>query len=156
MFYPRFLDSVSSLIQAGPKPTLTFSLAFLLLSLLFYDCGKAERSPEKLVFSLPSDPISLDPIRSTDLSSRIVLKYIYPRLFEINAEGKILPSLVRSYKLAEGPSPKNRRLILELRVDLTSKVNAQTVLGSLERLRNTPGPRRSTYSFLKGGKVLSD
>ncbi|MGJ4745338.1 ABC transporter substrate-binding protein [Leptospira sp. SA-E8] len=156
MFYPRFLDSVSSLFQAGPKPTLTFSLAFLLLSLLFYDCGKADRSPETLVFSLPSDPISLDPIRSTDLSSRIVLKYIYPRLFEINGEGKILPSLVRSYKLAEGPSSKIRRLIMEIRTDLKSNVNAQTVLGSLERLRNTPGPRRSTYSFLKGGKVLSD
>ncbi|TGN02862.1 ABC transporter substrate-binding protein [Leptospira dzoumogneensis] len=155
MFYPRFLDSVSSRFQVGPKPTLTFSLAFLLLSLLFYDCGKAERSPEKLVFSLPSDPISLDPIRSTDLSSRIVLKYIYPRLFEINGEGTILPSLVRSYKLAEGPSSKIRRLILELRTDPKSNVNAPTVLGSLERLRNTPGPRRSTYSFLKGGKVLS-
>ncbi|PJZ78460.1 ABC transporter substrate-binding protein [Leptospira neocaledonica] len=156
MFYPRFLDSVSSQFQAGPKPTLTFSLAFLLLSLLFYGCGKAARSPEKLVFSLPSDPISLDPIRSTDLSSRIVLKYIYPRLFEINGEGQVLPSLVRSYKLAEGPSSKIRRLILEIHSDPKSNVSAQTVLDSLERLKNTPGPRKSTYSFLKGGKVLSD
>ncbi|WP_367897999.1 ABC transporter substrate-binding protein [Leptospira sp. WS58.C1] len=156
MFYPRFLDSVSSLFQAGPKPTLTFSLAFLLLSLLFYDCGKEERSPEKLVFSLPSDPISLDPIRSTDLSSRIVLKYIYPKLFDINVEGKVIPSLVRSYKLAEGPSPNIRKLIMEIRNDLKSNVSTETILGSLERLRNTPGPRKSTYSFLKGGKVLSD
>ncbi|TGK07503.1 ABC transporter substrate-binding protein [Leptospira semungkisensis] len=158
MFYPSFLDAAPSLSQAKTKPTLTFSVAFLLLSLLFCHCGKAERIPGKLVFSLPSDPISLEPFRSTDLSSRIILKYISPKLFEMNEEGVPVPSLVRSYKLSERRDPKARGLVLELKnseVD-QRKISAGIVLASLEKLRNTPGPRRSTYSFLKGGRILSD
>nr|WP_246050638.1 ABC transporter substrate-binding protein [Leptospira langatensis] len=114
--------------------------------------------PGKLVFSLPSDPISLEPIRSTDLSSRIILKYISPKLFEMNAEGVAVPSLVKSYKLSSGIDPKTRGLVLELRKGEKepSRINASIVLASLEKLRNTPGPRRSVYSFLKGGKILSD
>lgn len=77
----------------------------------------------------------------------------------MDEEGKIIPSLVQSYKLGSGPSANIRKLMLEIRqtsVTNSSSINSKIVLASLERLRNTPGPRKSTYSFLKGGKILSD
>ncbi len=158
MFYPRFLDVAPAPSMGRSKPTLTFSLAFLLLSLLFWNCGKEDRRAGELVFSLPSDPISLDPIRSTDLSSRIVLKYLSPKLFEMNSEGDILPSLVSKYSVQNGKSPGIRNLVLELKKTSANdrRVSAYIVLNSLERLRTSPGPRKSTYSFLKGGRAISD
>lgn len=157
MFYPRFLDVAPDPNVGVPKPTLTFSLAFLLLSLLFWGCQREPKKPGELVFSLASDPISLDPIQSTDLSSRIVLKYLTRKLFETDSEGKILPSLVSKYSIANGKLPNTRTLVLEFNRNSSTSVPvyAETVLQSLERLRTVQGPKRSAYSFLKGGRVLS-
>ncbi|EPG74478.1 ABC transporter, substrate-binding protein, family 5 [Leptospira fainei serovar Hurstbridge str. BUT 6] len=137
-------------------PPQPFSLAFLVLSLLFYDCGKGSDRRDELIFSLPSDPISLDPIRSTDLSSRIILKYLYPSLFSVDHLGRIIPALVKTYRVLPSPSVGIR--VLEITIHPRNSadgksIDANVVLASLNRLRNTPGPRRSAYSFLTGGIV---
>ncbi|EQA35099.1 ABC transporter, substrate-binding protein, family 5 [Leptospira inadai serovar Lyme str. 10] len=137
-------------------PPQPFSLAFLVLSLLFYDCGKGIDRQEELIFSLPSEPISLDPIRSTDLSSRTILKYLYPSLFSADRQGKITPALAKSYRVLPGSSDGTR--ILEITIHPSKaadgkSIDANVVLASLNRLRNISGPKRSAYSFLTGGGI---
>lgn len=135
-------------------PPQPFSLAFLVLSLLFYGCGKQERTPDELIFSLSSDPISLDPIQSTDLSSRIALKYLYPNLFLLDDNGRILPALAKGFRVIGNSGDRNRILEIRLEVRKDSQgnpIDAGVVLSSLDRLRNSSGPKRSSYSFLKGG-----
>ncbi|PJZ71389.1 peptide ABC transporter substrate-binding protein [Leptospira perolatii] len=136
---------------------LTLSLALLLLSLLFCSCEGSERSPNELIISLPSDPISLDPILSTDLSSRIVIKYLYPSLFRYDESGKIVPSLAESYSLLPGSHPNTRTLRIKLvprKISRDKLLNSQLVIDSLDRLRSESGPKQSSYSFIKGGRVV--
>ncbi|WP_156469891.1 ABC transporter substrate-binding protein [Leptospira alstonii] len=135
--------------------SLTFFAGILVLSLLFSGCSSREEDPEELILSIPSDPISLDPLFSTDLSSRTLGKFLYPFLFQKTPDGKPAYQLVESFQLSgEG---KVRSLKLKLRTHLLSdgkELKAQQVRESLQRLVNTPGPRKNQYAFIKEINVI--
>ncbi|WP_045191329.1 ABC transporter substrate-binding protein [Leptospira interrogans] len=136
---------------------LTFFAGILVLSLLFSGCKSREEDPEELILSIPSDPISLDPLFSTDLSSRTLGKFLYPFLFQKVQNDKSNYQLVESFQLVG--IGKIRSLKLKLRTYTLSngeKLKAAQVLESLNRLVNTPGPRKSQYSFIKEINVLSE
>ncbi|EMY79498.1 ABC transporter, substrate-binding protein, family 5 [Leptospira weilii serovar Ranarum str. ICFT] len=125
------------------------------MSLLFSGCSSQEEDPEELILSIPSDPISLDPLFSTDLSSRTLGKFLYPFLFQKTPDGKPAYQLVESFQLSGGG--KVRSLKLKLRTHLLSngeELKAQQVRESLQRLVNTPGPRKNQYSFIREINVL--
>lgn len=135
--------------------SLTFFAGILVLSLLFSGCSSQEEDPEELILSIPSDPISLDPLFSTDLSSRTLGKFLYPFLFQKTPDGKPAYQLVESFQLSGGG--KVRSLKLKLRTHLLSngeELKAQQVRESLQRLVNTPGPRKNQYSFIREINVL--
>lgn len=137
--------------------SLPFFTGILLLSLLFSACAPSDADPEELILSLPSDPISLDPLFATDLSSRTLGKFLYPFLFQKTPEGKPAYQLVRSHRL-EG-SGEIRSLRLSLRSHSLSdgtELGARHVKESLDRLRNTAGPRKIRYSFLKEVNVIGE
>ncbi|MCL8267487.1 ABC transporter substrate-binding protein [Leptospira weilii] len=135
--------------------SLTFFAGILVLSFLFSDCGFREEDPEELILSIPSDPISLDPLFSTDLSSRTVGKFLYPFLFQKTPEGKPAYQLVESFRLSG--TGKIRSLKLKLRSHLLSngeELRAGQVRESLQRLVTTPSPRKNQYEFIKEINVL--
>lgn len=113
------------------------------MSLLFSGCKSREEDPEELILSIPSDPISLDPLFSTDLSSRTLGKFLYPFLFQKVQNGKPNYQLVESFQLVG--AGKIRSLRLKLRTYTLSngeELKAEQVQESLDRLVNTPGPKK--------------
>ncbi|MDI7183331.1 ABC transporter substrate-binding protein [Leptospira santarosai] len=135
--------------------SLTFFAGILVLSFLFSGCGFREEDPEELILSIPSDPISLDPLFSTDLSSRTVGRFLYPFLFQKTPEGKPTYQLVESFRLSG--TGEIRSLKLKLRSHLLSdgkELKAEQVRESLQRLVATPGPRKNQYGFIKEINVL--
>ncbi|MBM9578261.1 ABC transporter substrate-binding protein [Leptospira sp. 201903070] len=137
--------------------SLPFFAGILVLSFLFSGCNSREEDPEELILSIPSDPISLDPLFSTDLSSRTLGKFLYPFLFQKTSDGKEGYQLVESFQLKGSGELRSLRLKLRLH-HLTNgeELRAHQVKESLDRLVNTPGPRRSQYSFLKETKVIGE
>lgn len=137
--------------------SLPFFAGILVLSLLFSGCSPQEEDPEELILSIPSDPISLDPLFSTDLSSRTLGKFLYPFLFQKTPDGKQSYQLVETYELKG--FGEIRSLRLKIRSHFLSNgetLKAQQIKESLDRLKDTPGPRRSQYSFLKEIQVFGD
>lgn len=137
--------------------SLPFFAGILVLSLLFSGCNSREEDSDELILSIPSDPISLDPLFSTDLSSRTLGKFLYPFLFQKNSDGKEGYQLVESFQLKG--TGELRSLRLKLRTHFLSdgeELRAQHVKESLDRLANTPGPRRNQYSFLKETNVIGE
>ncbi|MBM9501457.1 ABC transporter substrate-binding protein [Leptospira sp. 201903071] len=134
-----------------------FFAGILVLSLLFSACNSREEDPEELILSIPSDPISLDPLFSTDLSSRTLGKFLYPFLFQKTSDGKEDDPLVESFQLKGSGEVRSLRLKLKTHL-LTNgeELRARHVKESLDRLVNTPGPRRNQYSFLKGTTVIGE
>ncbi|AOP35856.1 peptide ABC transporter substrate-binding protein [Leptospira tipperaryensis] len=127
------------------------------MSLLFSGCNRREEDPEELILSIPSDPISLDPLFSTDLSSRTLGKFLYPFLFQKTSDGNPGYQLVESFQLKG--SGEVRSLQLKLGSHLLTngeELRAQQVKESLDRLVNTPGPRKNQYSFLKETNVIGE
>ncbi|TGL74446.1 ABC transporter substrate-binding protein [Leptospira yasudae] len=130
--------------------SLPFFAGIVVLSLLFSGCGLQEEDPEELILSLPSDPISLDPLFSTDLSSRTLGKFLYPFLFQKTPDGNPAYQLVESHRLTGKGEVRSLKLKLKShRLTNGEELNASQVKESLDRLRNTPGPRRNQYTFLK-------
>lgn len=147
-----FIDRFSLL-----NTSLPFFAGILVLSLLFSGCNSREEDPEELILSIPSDPISLDPIFSTDLSSRTLGKFLYPFLFQKTPEGKPAYQLVESFALSG--KGEVRSLKLKLRSHLLTdgeELKSEQVRDSLQRLIETPGPRRNQYSFIKEVNVLAE
>ncbi|RHX85293.1 ABC transporter substrate-binding protein [Leptospira stimsonii] len=137
--------------------SLPFFAGILVLSLLFSGCNRREEDPEELILSIPSDPISLDPLFSTDLSSRTLGKFLYPFLFQKNTGGEEGYQLVESFRLRGTEELRSLQLTLRShRLTNGDELSAQQVKESLDRLVNTPGPRKNQYSFLKETKVIGE
>lgn len=118
----------------------TISLILCLLSFLFCkEATEISEIPEShLEISYPSDPVSLDPIFSTDLTSEKLIRFLHSPLFRLNDVGDPVPMLVDSY------SWNGKKKVFSFRIK--SPLESGQVVHSLNRLMTTPGPRKDSYS----------
>lgn len=89
--------------------------------------------------SLPTDPITLDPIHSTDLVSEKIVRMLHSGLFQLSETGKI------QGKLAQSWTWKNQNSILE--IFLIDGIDSLEVKNSIEKLLNQTGSRKESYKY---------
>lgn len=90
--------------------------------------------------AFPTDPTSLDPIFSTDLTTEKLVRLLYSPLFRIDERGRPAAHLVSSFMFSKDKS--------SLTLHLKSNVNSKQVIDSITRLVETPGPRKEPYQFI--------
>jgi len=135
----------------------TLYLLPILLSLFFCKPTILSNEANSIIMGIPSDPYSMDPIFSTDLSSRKLNLFLFSRLFQ-NYEGKVKKTeLVKSYSWdIENHHPILNIELGEVRFASGNYLSSSDVYFSLTRLREENSPRKSDYSFLKSFKIRSD
>lgn len=129
--------------------TVYFSLC--LLSLLF--CRDSEENfgkpqGEEIVIAFPTDPVSLDPLFSTDLTTQKLIRLLYSPLFRLDSDGRPQGELAKTWIFF----PEEQKLTVEL----ASPELLMPARDALQRLIETPGPRRDHYSFLIKTTIESD
>jgi peptide/nickel transport system substrate-binding protein len=120
----------------------TLSLILSLLSFLFCSQEIPEFEKQSLKISLPTDPITLDPIHSTDLVSEKIVRMLHSGLFQLSSTGKIQGKLARTWEW------KNNNSLLI--IHLVDGINSEEVKTSLEKLLNQPGSRKESYKNFLG------
>jgi peptide/nickel transport system substrate-binding protein len=104
-------------------------ISLILIGLLFVSCSKGKKEESKSVGekknysamttislpeyqgktpeiggtfrrSIPSDPVTLNPVVASDMTSYLVYKWIFDPLFDMDKEMNIIPVLVDSYKFS--------------------------------------------------------
>lgn len=108
--------------------------------------GNKESSavPAKKVLNigLKADPPSMDPMLSTSLYDRQVQNSIYDKLFDISADGKIVPMLVNDYKVSEDGKTYTFTLKEGIKFQDGTDFNAEAVKFNLERYMGDNSKRR--------------
>ncbi|MCE9501965.1 MAG: ABC transporter substrate-binding protein [Leptospira sp.] len=134
----------------------TFLLCLCILSLTFCDYKNREERISVVSIALPSDAGTMDPLFTTDLSSRKLNSMVFRRLFRIEAGGKITGDLAEHYAW------KNLNGLPALRIKLKHSfspegrlLSPEDVIYSLNRLRSESGPRKSEYQFIDHLKKIS-
>ncbi|MCC5814931.1 MAG: ABC transporter substrate-binding protein [Leptospira sp.] len=122
----------------------TLSLFLILLSFLF--CRENQEIPEsmseeKLEIAFPTDPVTLDPIFATDLTTEKLIRFLHSPLFRLDAMGNPKPLLVDSYDWDKKSG------ILRLRI--FKNIDVAKIQFSLNRLFTTPGPKKESYRAFK-------
>jgi peptide/nickel transport system substrate-binding protein len=118
----------------------TLSLFLILLSFLF--CRENQEIPEsmseeKLEIAFPTDPVTLDPIFATDLTTEKLIRFLHSPLFRLDEMGNPKPLMVDSYDW-----DKNSEI---LRLKILKNIDVAKIQFSLNRLIKTPSPKKESY-----------
>jgi peptide/nickel transport system substrate-binding protein len=104
---------------------------------------------------LKADPPSLDPSLSTALVDRMVHNSIYDKLFDLDANGKIVPMLATSYEV----SPDGKTYTLKLKEGVKfhdgTDFNAEAVKFNFERnMKDEKSKRRGELKYVESVTVV--
>ncbi len=109
----------------------------------------------EITIGIPSDPYSIDPIFSTDLSSRKINSFIFEKLFDdINVGTEKNHITKRSYWVKSGQKWA-LGVLLKNKFSSGKSITSDDVIFSLKRLRDFDGPRKNDYSFILDIKKIS-
>ncbi|MBE7410900.1 MAG: ABC transporter substrate-binding protein [Leptospiraceae bacterium] len=127
----------------------TLYLFSILFALIFCNPEKQSNNANCVMMGIPSDPYSIDPLFSTDLSSKKLNQFLFERLFE-NKKGIFLKSRLikkHTWKKKNGAWSLNFELN-EIKFSTGEILTSKDVIFSLNRLRTENSPRRSDYTFI--------
>ena len=79
---------------------LTFSILIFLISACHNDVLRPNKAKDKLSLCISSDVTSLDPRYGLDGTSAIVIKMLFEGLTYIDASGKVVPGIAKSYEIS--------------------------------------------------------
>jgi peptide/nickel transport system substrate-binding protein len=116
-------------------------------------CGrKAEVSPGILRLAWSSDPASLDPAAAVDVVAGAAVALLYEGLVTIDHEGRVAPSLARSWDIDDSGTTYTFHLDPEAKASDGSKVGASQVEASWLRLLDpkNPSPRAWVLEAIQG------
>jgi len=131
---------------------LKFTYLLFITILLFCKFENQEEYSNIVRVGIASDPTTLDPIYSVDLTSQKINSLLFVKLFHYKKDGSITGDLANEFKL------NGNKILIQLKNEKTIKgytLNANDVKYSLNRLRTEKGPRKSRYSFIQDIKILS-
>ena len=128
--------------------------SLLLLGYLLF-CNRKESvdNTNLLRVGIASDPTTLDPIYSVDLTSQKINSLLFSKLFRFDREGNVEGELAKEFSF------KGNLLRINLeKVQTKNDVSLTTkdVAYSLNRLKTEKGPRKSRYGFIKSIHTISD
>jgi peptide/nickel transport system substrate-binding protein len=112
-----------------------------------------ENNDNLLRIGIASDPTTLDPIYSVDLTSQKINSLLFIRLFRFQNNGSIEGELVKKFSF-HGNILKLQLNEIETENKFTLK--SSDVAYSLNRLKTETGPRKSRYGFIKSVHIISD
>ncbi|WCL50395.1 ABC transporter substrate-binding protein [Leptospira sp. GIMC2001] len=124
----------------------TLSLLLCLLSLLFCSEKSTENPNDVVEISFTTDPTSLDPVLSTDLTTEKLIRLLNSTLYTYDKAGSLQNNLAVS-------SIENYET-LSLDVQIKNQVSAEDVVQSIYKLIQTPGPRKETYNMIQSIEKL--
>jgi peptide/nickel transport system substrate-binding protein len=104
--------------------------------------------------SLDADPPKLDPSQSSALVDRFVLNSICDKLFDLDAEGNIVPMLVTEHQLSDDKLTYTFTLREGVKFHDGTDFNAEAVAFNLERNRAETSPRRTELQIINTVEVV--
>ncbi len=128
---------------------------FILCIGLFLFCKHENEGVNEnyLRVGIASDPTTLDPIYSVDLTSQKINSLLFSKLFRFNQSGAIEGELAKDFYFIGN----------KLKVKLNNfdtinqaNLNSRDVAYSLTRLKTEKGPRKARYGFIKSIHIISD
>ncbi|SDX18263.1 ABC transporter substrate-binding protein [Paenibacillus sp. PDC88] len=105
--------------------------------------GSSTTGQKVLNIGLKADPPSLDPMSSSSLYDRQVQNSIYDKLFDVNADGEVVPMLVSEYTVSEDGLTYTLTLHDGITFQDGSEFNAEAVKFNLERYKQEGSKRIS-------------
>lgn len=132
------------------------SFFFIILIIVFgLKCNPntIEDNSNLLRVGIASDPTTLDPIYSVDLTSQKINSLLFIKLFQFKNDGRIDGELVEEFAFIG-----NVLKIKLTQLETKNKANLKStdVAYCLNRLRTEKGPRKSRYGFIKSIHIISD
>lgn len=119
--------------------------------------GTPTASTEKKVLNigLPADPPGMDPMQSTSLYDRQVYQSLYNKLFDIDENGNIVPSLVTEYKISDDGLTYTFKLQQGVKFHDGSDFNAEVVKYNFERMTtNEKSKRKGELKVFESATVV--
>lgn len=98
--------------------------------------------PKVLNIGMPADPPSMDPLQSTSLYDRQVYQSLYNKLFDIDADGNIIPELVAEYSVSTDGLTYTFKLREGVKFHDGSDFNAEVVKFNFERMTTDDKSKR--------------
>ncbi|MBX3144626.1 MAG: glutathione ABC transporter substrate-binding protein [Trueperaceae bacterium] len=125
---------------------MSIRLKRVLVAVLAAALVGASAFAQTLVVAQGTDPVTLDPHNSTDSPTATVLSHIYETLFDLTADGEIVPNLATSAVMSDD----GQSWTVTLRDDVTfhngAPLTAEVVKYSMERF--TSPANAYTFAFL--------
>ena len=131
----------------------SFPKISILLLVLFCNPNKIGDNKDYLRVGIASDPTTLDPIYSVDLTSQKINALLFSKLFRFKKDGSVEGELVKEFSL------RGNSLFIKLnQLETSNRANLKSkdVLYSLNRLKTEKGPRKSRYGFIKSIQIVSE
>jgi peptide/nickel transport system substrate-binding protein len=116
--------------------------------------ANSQQGDAAITISLSADPPKLDPAQSSALVDRQVLNSLCDKLFDLDAQGKVVPMLVSESQLSDDKLTYTFKLREGVKFHDGTDFNADAVKFNLERGMAEASPRKTELEAIKSIEVV--